>query len=431
MIINFSVKNFGPIKDKQTLSFEADRSTRLENAYVIKAGKKRLLKLALIYGANASGKTSLLEALEFLRNLVIFPKNKKTEEFDFEPFLFDPETPLELTEFSIEFIQDKIRYLYEVRLNKKAIVSEELINWNPNKASLYKRTTDLSNQLTKISFGSTVKIDNASKKTLEANTLWNNTVVGGYLKTNIDFNELKNVFSWFSGDLKPLIRTGTELEDFVSEKINSGSIKKPNVIEILKKADFHISDIEIKEEEKEIPDHVLEFLSKQFEESKKEGKAAILRKKVNTLDLKLVHTVNEKGYSLPFEMESNGTKRYYGFAGLLAFILKDSMILPIDELESSLHPDLYEHFLLSFLMNSKDSQIIATTHNREILNKKDLFRNDAIWFTEKNEDCATELYSLAEFDSSVVRDSTNVLNAYKSGKLGATPNTADYFLDLD
>ena len=254
---------------------------------------------------------------------------------------------------------------------------------------------------------------------------------GGYLKTNIDFNELKNVFSWFSGDLKPLIRTGTELEDFVSDQINSGNIKKPDVIEILKKADFHISDIEIKEEEKEIPDHVLEFLSKQFEESKKEDKAAILRKKVNTLDLKLVHTVNEKGYSLPFEMESNGTKRYYGFAGLLAFILKDSMILPIDELESSLHPDLYEHFLLSFLMNSKDSQIIATTHNREILNKKDLFRNDAIWFTEKNDDCATELYSLADFDSSVVRDSTNVLNAYKSGKLGATPNTADYFLDLD
>ena len=163
MIINFSVKNFGPIKDKQTLSFEAEKSTRLEDAYVIKAGKRRLLKLALIYGANASGKTSLLEALEFLRNLVIFPKNKKTEEFDFEPFLFDPETPLELTEFSIEFIQDKIRYLYEVKLNKKAIVSEELINWNPKKASLYKRTTDLSNQLTKISFGSTVKIDNASK----------------------------------------------------------------------------------------------------------------------------------------------------------------------------------------------------------------------------------------------------------------------------
>lgn len=107
------------------------------------------------------------------------------------------------------------------------------------------------------------------------------------------------------------------------------------------------------------------------------------------------------------------------------------MILPVDELEASLHPDLYEHFLLSFLMNSKESQLIATTHNRELLNNKDIYRNDAIWFTDKNDDCATELYSLADFDSSVVRDTTNVLNAYKSGKLGAKPNTGDYYLDLN
>ena len=88
--------------------------------------------------------------------------------------------------------------------------------------------------------------------------------------------------------------------------------------------------------------------------------------------------------------------------------LKKRMILLVDELEASLHPDLYQHFLLSFLMNSKQSQIIATTHNREILNNREIFRNDAIWFTDKNNDCATELYSLADFDSSVVRGSTNM-----------------------
>jgi hypothetical protein len=74
---------------------------------------------------------------------------------------------------------------------------------------------------------------------------------------------------------------------------------------------------------------------------------------------------------------------------------------------------------------------IATTHNREILNNRDLFRDDAIWFTDKNEDSATELYSLADFDSSVVRDTTNVLNAYKSGKLGGVPNLGDYYINLD
>jgi len=105
--------------------------------------------------------------------------------------------------------------------------------------------------------------------------------------------------------------------------------------------------------------------------------------------------------------------------------------LPVDELESSLHPDLYEHFILTFLMNAKQSQIIATTHYREILNNKDVFRNDAVWFTDKDKSCSTELYSLADFNSSVIRDSTNVLNAYKSGKLGATPNPDDTYVELN
>ena len=83
------------------------------------------------------------------------------------------------------------------------------------------------------------------------------------------------------------------------------------------------------------------------------------------------------------------------------------------------------------MLNTKESQIIATTHNREILNNKDIFRNDAIWFTDMDENCATELYSLADFDSSVVRDTTNVLNAYKSGKLGATPNPDDTYIELN
>ena len=82
MIINFNVQNFGSIKDKQTLSFEADRSDHLENHYVVNIGGFRLLKIALIYGANASGKTTVLKALDFLRDLVLNPKSKKTDELN-------------------------------------------------------------------------------------------------------------------------------------------------------------------------------------------------------------------------------------------------------------------------------------------------------------------------------------------------------------
>lgn len=430
MIINFSVQNFGSIKEKQTLSFEADKSTHLEEAYVVEYGKHRILKLALIYGANASGKTTILKALEFLRDIVIYPETKKNNEFDFNPFLFDSNTPKENSIISIEFFQNNIKYFYKVEFFKKAIVSEELYFYDPNKANLFKRKTNLENQFTEITFGSKISTDKVFEKTLEANTLWNNTVLGGYLKTNIDLKELHDVIEWFGNYLSPLVYTKTELEGFVTEKIDNNEISKSDVVSILKQADFNISDIIIQEEEEEIPDGLIDFLKRQVKAPSEKIKELQEKGKLTAVNIEFEHTVNEDKYTLPVELESQGTRRYYGFAGLLALLIKGSTAFPIDELEASLHPDLYLHFLLSFLLNAKNSQIIATTHNREILDNKDIFRNDAIWFTNKQESCSTELYSLADFDSSVVRNTTNVLNAYKSGKLSATPNLGDTYIDL-
>jgi AAA15 family ATPase/GTPase len=432
MIVNFSVQNFGSIKDKQTLSFEADKSTHLEDHYIISAtGGLRLLKLALIYGANASGKTTILKAMEFLRDLVLEPAEKKTDSLEFNPFLFDSETPKQNSIISIDFIQNEVRYFYEVELNKNAISREELNFFNPNKANVFKRTTDIDKQFTEITFGSKIKKDKTFEKTLESNTLWNNTVLGGFLKTNIELKELKETTDWFKNYLKPLIFTRTELEGYVTSRIDKTEIKKDLVVSILKKADFNISDILIQEEEKDLPDGFLEFIEKQLKTPDEKIKELKNKGKITSVNLEFEHTVNNKKYSLPFEFESQGTRRYYGFAGLLSLLIKDSVAFPIDELEASLHPELYIHFLLSFLINSKKSQIIATTHNREILTNKDIFRNDAIWFTDKSETCATELYSLSDFDSSVVRDTSNIFNAYKTGKLGGTPNLGDYYINID
>ena len=97
MIINFSVENFGSIKEKQTLSFLANKSDHLEDYYIIEPIKGlRLNKLALIYGANASGKTTVLKALNFLKRICTQPFDKKTEKFDFEPFLFDENTQIKI-----------------------------------------------------------------------------------------------------------------------------------------------------------------------------------------------------------------------------------------------------------------------------------------------------------------------------------------------
>lgn len=431
MIINFSVRNFGSIKEKQTLSFEADKSTHLEDAYVVKVSGLRILKLALIYGANASGKTTILKALDFLRNLVLEPESKKTKELDFQPYLFDPDTPKQNTLISLEFLQEGIRYFYEVEFFRSAVVAEALYFYSPNKANVFKRKTNLENQFTEIRFGSKILIDKTFEKTLEANTLWNNTVLGGYLKTNIDIKELQPVLAWFNEYHNPLISTRTSLEEFTTTKIHKNEISKADVLAILQKADLNISDIVLEEKEEEVPLGFIEFLKKQTDLPTDVIKALEINSKINSLNVALEHKVKDTAYTLPFEWESQGTKRYYGFAGLLALLIKGSEVFCIDELEASLHPDLFEHFLLSFLLNAKHSQLIATTHNREILDNKDLFRNDAIWFTDKPDGCATELYSLADFDSATIRNTTNILNAYKSGKLNGTPNLGDTFIDLN
>lgn len=427
MIITFSAQNFGSIRERQTLSFEADKTTHLEDHYVVNTpGGSRILKLALIYGANASGKTTVIKAMDFLRELVLEPREKKTDELNFNPFLFDPETPSQNSLLQIEFIQEGIRYLYEVEFFKKAIVHETLHYYNPHKATVYKRTTNLSHQFTEISFGNKIKTEKALEKALEANTLWNNTVLGGFLKTNMEQPILQAAIDWFDDYLHPMIYSGTRLKSFVAKKIETGEVRKEDMIHILRKADFNITGISF-DRDKEMPEGILKMLKavgytdEAIDRMQKDPPKAV----------QFEHTIESKIYHLPIELESEGTKRYFEFAGLLCMLIGNSMAMPIDELESSLHPDLYLHFLLSFLINAKSSQIIATTHNREILNNKDVFRNDAIWFTDKSETCATELYSLADFDSTVIRDTTNVLNAYKSGKLRGTPNLGDYYIEIN
>jgi AAA15 family ATPase/GTPase len=427
MIVNFSVQNFGSIKDKQTLSFEADKSNHLEDYYIINSiDGLRLLKLGLIYGANASGKTTILKALEFLRDIVLNPEDKKNEGFDFKPFLFDEFSPNENTFLSIEFIQNEIRYFYEVELNQNAIVSEILNQYNPKKANVFKRNTDLEKQFTQISFGSKIKKNKTFEKTLEANTLWNNTVLGGFLKTNIKSSELKDTLDWFGDYLNSLIYTNTELDNYITKKVENSKINKNDIINILKKADFNISDILIKEDNEKLPEKYIKVLTA-LEMSDED-----IEKMMNTRlkKIEFEHTVNNVKYSLPISLESQGTQRYYGFSGLLSLLINESIAISIDELESSLHPDLFEHFILSFLINSKKSQIIATTHNREILNNKDIFRNDSIWFTNKTEKSATELYSLSDFDTSIIRDTSNIFNAYKIGKLGGVPRLGDNYIDI-
>src|SRR5690606_19139477 len=119
------------------------------------------------------------------------------------------------------------------------------------------------------------------------NTLWNNTVLGGFLKTNIDLKELQEVVDWFGNYLNPLVYTRTELEGFVTSSISTNKISKADVIDILKKADFNISDIVIDEEK--IPDSLIELLKKQVRASS--DKIKELEEKITAVNIEFEHTV--------------------------------------------------------------------------------------------------------------------------------------------
>ncbi|MCK5037107.1 MAG: AAA family ATPase [Candidatus Sabulitectum sp.] len=431
MIINFSIKNYKSIKDEITLSFEASKSEDMEKHYVIHSVKKmRLLKLGIIYGANASGKTTVLEALDFLKNIMINPFHKKTSKFDFEPFLFDDVNRDENTVFTLEFVSNRVKYLYNVQLNKKYIVRESLYYYAPNKALVFNRVTDPDKQLVDIEFGSKIDATSESRKALTGNTLPNNTVIGGFLKTNMALQELHDVASWFKSVLKPVITPETKLAVFLFKQFEEDRKKKENLLAILRKADFGISDIQYRKDQVDVSDKVIDaigqtplFPESEMERIKESGKLQIR----STM---MQHTVNSENYLLPIESESAGTKRYYELGGILAAFLGEETVVLIDEFESSLHPDLVKHFLLTFLMNSTKSQLIVTTHMRELLMEKEILRNDVIWFTEKKEDDSTDLYNLTDFDSSVVRNTSSIFNAYKFGKLGAFPNLSDYYIGI-
>lgn len=431
MIIDFSVRNVASIKDFQTFSFEAnDQIKDLEDYYVVEpVPGVKLLKLGLIYGANASGKSTVLKALMLLFRLMTTVRDAKNTTIDYSRFKLSLETRLSDSSYIIRFIVGNQCYKYEVEFNDKCILDEYLCSFDPitdEETEILTRTTDTENQVAVVSISPSYCTDMDINKKFGDSMRWNETIFAGFQHVNAIFPTLKKINDWLENCCYPVIEPNTSLYDYVSKRIESGEISKKNVIEMLRRADLMIDDIAFREDDK-IPEELLLMM----ELAKSKGKVGEISHDIKSKHVEFHHISTSGDANLTYDEESLGTQRFYELCGLLDVMANEPGVFTIDEIDTSMHPDLLEYFLHAFICNTNSSQIIATIHNREILQNRELLRTDTIWFTEKSEDGSTELYSIEDFDPSIfTSDSSTYYRAYKNGRLGAKPKLGDYYINL-
>lgn len=431
MLIQFSVKNFRTFREKAILSLIAsnyDKTTR-ESDNVIKedAFNLRILKSAVIYGANASGKSKFMEALMFMKHFVITSskESQKGDKISVEPFRLSTETDHLPSEFEIIFTIKNEIYRYGFEVDSKTVISEWLYHKPKTKEVelFYREYQDFETHPRSFSKGNAV-------------------IKGGLVRDNAllisvaaQFNETIsiNVINWFK-QLKTISGLNEEgYHGFTMNKTQS-PVHKSKILDLLKAADLGIQDIKlqklnIEQLPKDMPKDLKERIIKTMREENAEFISDII-----TFHQKYDHRKRNTQKNVRFSLdddESSGTKKFFSLTGPILDVIENGHTLVVDELDSKLHPNLVCKLVALFnskKINKNNAQLVFNTHDTNLLNSG-LFRRDQIWFTEKNKYGEARLYSLADFKSGNVRKKEAFEDNYIKGKYGAVPFLG-YFDDL-
>ena len=430
MYIDLSVRNLFSFGEKQTFSFEAyDKIKDYEKDFIVEIGKYKLLKMLMIYGANASGKTNILKCYSLLNELIL-DKRDIDHEINSKPFLLDPvfknQPSTLIANFLVKKKDNYIRYKYEINFTSEEIINEKLEYYPTIQPALvFERKKDIANERGMVlKVGSTISLSKADREVILANTLKNNTVLSVFNRVNPLFEQAKDVWEWYNERSSMIIDRNTFTLNNVIKLINENVKLSDKFRDLLIQADFNISNIQVENNQikfDDVQNPMINILSKknQYTNSIEVNSKS---KTINQIDLKFQHTVKKDDAEIlqqfSANQESAGTLCYFGLLAPFYSITKASMLMLFDEIENSLHYDLQKRLLLMFLKNSSDSQLIVTTHNPLFL-AWDIMRYDVIWFAEKRETGQTELFSLIDFNN-LKRE--NVMKKYLIGNYGAVPN---------
>ncbi len=420
MIVEFNVSNFRSIFKKQTFSMVASVSKGLENNICNSDcdDKLPLVRAAVLYGANASGKSNLLSALLLMRKLIISSakESQQGEVIPVDGFFFNKKNRNKPCEFEVTFIKDKTRFQYGFSANKKQILEEWLFAYPLGKAQKwFSRVYDSKEGNFNWNFS---KFFKGNKQRVIELTRDNVLFLSNAVKLNNE--QLFPVFEWFQKDLillDPLHGTGLNNQSSSTMLLKTEENKK-RLLKFMQAADPSIIDINVEkikpdEEELHFPDsmpkEVRDFFTKEFANQE--------RARIN-----FIHIGN-----IPIDLreESDGTLRLLAYAGRWIDALDNGRTIVVDELDNSLHP-LLVRALIKLICNpetnKKNAQLIFSTHDTSLLDNE-LFRRDQIWFVEKDEINSTQLHPLLEFSP---RKHEAFGKGYLQGRYGALPYIGEW-----
>lgn len=402
MIAEFSVSNFRSIREEQRISFIANSDELMSDEYCCEVAKDvNLLKIGIIYGANASGKSNILKALEFFDDIVCNMPGAKTDKIPYTRFLMDDHSSDEHTRMSMTFYLEREKYVLSVELDNDRIYKESLSVYTSKKPTLlYNREYNAEQDASNVMFNASLRLQKQGQGVIIGNTINNCTVMAAFGRSNVPSSKLNHVYDFFANHVADMLTPSVSLSELTKTQLREdrdGSLKL-FLLRFLKASDFNISDIKLWN-----------------------GSSA-------SSEIVFMHKTDNGSYEMGETLESSGTIRYMGIAVLLNQLVNGNTFMSIDEIETSLHYELVAYFIKAFLANSEGtSQMLFTTHDINLLNEN-FIRRDVVWFTYKDSEESTTLTRLSSMG---LRKALSPYHAYMQGKLIPMPFIASPYFELN
>ncbi|OOR89467.1 phage resistance protein [Moraxella caviae] len=424
MLIQFSVENYRSIKKEQTLSLVRSTSDEMADNYFAANAPATpdLLKSAVIYGANASGKSNVIKALDSMISIIADSFNKKPDySIGTTPFLFDSDSQKQPTIYDISLVVDLVNEqgdLQKTRVDYGFVVDQDRVyeEW----LSVYPKGREqnwFSREYNEEISDYEWKMSDYFKGEKSS---WRNQTRADqlFLSTAVHLNseQIKPIYRALTERI-PIIRTDRISDKMAKEFCKKSEKDKSIIIALLRSAGIELNDIVFEKPKLNlagIPENLPTVIRNQLMHD-------IQKDFVSQYETFFVYYDNEGNeQKINLREESDGTQKLFEFAGLILVVLKNGDTLVIDELNKSLHPDLVRFLVKLFNspVNQNNAQLIFTTHETSVL-RKNLLRRDQVWFCEKDNNRATNLYPLTDFRPHKNRE--DIEEYYLHGKYGAKP----------